>query len=956
MLPVLLQPLRDLTEQGKELGFTWGETDVQAAHDFEVVTNTLHLVMEKFWIDIGKEMLPRMVELVHAVTTSTALLDGLKLVAGVVAFAIKGVFDEMRLKETILYLEAAYRLALATGMIPDLTAYEDEVAVRIAIAEKLLKNRGAALQPPEQSDNADTYLATVNRQMGVAALAADEYTESLRKLNPEADKEARRLFETGASLKVVTDQLQKYNIVTDEEISLLAGVEGQVRKAMKAREEAAQEALSQFRKGVAAQKKDEADHLKERAAAEKAVDAQSLRAVKVAMDAENVKHKAAIQHYAELFVAAGEAADALAAMGLSGTDLDVYNLKRARAAEVAKLGDQPGRAGASQDVYDKAKTAIDARYDREVERAKGAYRTIEESMRAHGDSTSAEREKDYQDAKKYYDDLVESDSASEDQISAAREKMWAADAARRGESLSGWRATNAELARSFQQLAQIATGTMSDVASAIGTVFGALDTLGSAMTTLQTSLTKIKTKGSKGAGFMELAESIMAAVGAAVALHSALNSLFGIKSDSKAGNAATGAASGAMAGAMIGSAVPGIGTAIGAGIGALIGLFGGLSSAMKAANKAKEDFAALGKEIDKTYGSIANAATAAGLLGVALTSTTDRSVAGVKKLTAEMKVLAEKMAELQAALDKYGFTWEDMGEAWQKLHFEKFADQLLDDFHLLINSGIESNKVIAGMADALSELVGASVRTGQKIPAALQPILAKLIEMGKLSTEAQQALLGLGDGVAYAWDDVQAAMERYGLTAAMLGGPMMQKQIDAQAKTITADWKILTGSGADVNTVALGMANQVQAIIDAAMSSGLSIDAGLKPIIQALAGMGQLRGKNGAAFDESLLSYQQTSDDIMTGVANENTDRLLAKLNELISAVGGTPKSIRSRTPNVDGLGGGSSTGRTSDGTGAIPGGRSGLTTNVNLNLDGRELTRATITQEYAYANLYGNR
>lgn len=58
MLPTLMQPMESLVEEGKRLGLTWSETDVKAAHEFEVQVNILRAEINQLSIDLGKTLIP----------------------------------------------------------------------------------------------------------------------------------------------------------------------------------------------------------------------------------------------------------------------------------------------------------------------------------------------------------------------------------------------------------------------------------------------------------------------------------------------------------------------------------------------------------------------------------------------------------------------------------------------------------------------------------------------------------------------------------------------------------------------------------------------------------------------------------------------------------------------------------------------------------------------------------
>ncbi len=206
-----------------------------------------------------------------------------------------------------------------------------------------------------------------------------------------------------------------------------------------------------------------------------------------------------------------------------------------------------------------------------------------------------------------------------------------------------------------------------------------------------------------------------------------------------AGSAIAGLGSGAvgsMLGGTLGSILPGIGTLAG---GLLGKLFGGLFGPSK---EAKADKAATGQiqqyeqQLLSVYGSLDKIRAMGDLVGVGLAGAWgDKSQAGLKNFTALMNEFITKTDALQSALDKYGLSWEALGEKAQQFYTNQKADELIADFHTLIDAGAKYDTVIAAMASEFSALVQSAMRTGVALPAAMQPMLQSLVDMGLLLDE-----------------------------------------------------------------------------------------------------------------------------------------------------------------------------------------------------------------------------
>jgi hypothetical protein len=66
MLPLVLKPLRDLTDESQRLGATWADEDVKAAKDFGAATTKLAAETEEAWTSLGRTVAPVTNEIVLA--------------------------------------------------------------------------------------------------------------------------------------------------------------------------------------------------------------------------------------------------------------------------------------------------------------------------------------------------------------------------------------------------------------------------------------------------------------------------------------------------------------------------------------------------------------------------------------------------------------------------------------------------------------------------------------------------------------------------------------------------------------------------------------------------------------------------------------------------------------------------------------------------------------------------
>ena len=243
----------------------------------------------------------------------------------------------------------------------------------------------------------------------------------------------------------------------------------------------------------------------------------------------------------------------------------------------------------------------------------------------------------------------------------------------------------------------------------------------------------------------------------------------------------------------------------------------------------------------------------------------------------ELQWFDRAVSESNARLQRYGLTWQDLGDHIQQANIDELTRGLIRDWRELDYAGLSVERRTKAMAGGLSQLVIEAVNTGQKIPAALRPMLETLIRSGQLTDEAARKMLGMAGDSVPAFADVEAAAKRYGIEIGKLGPKIQQIKINETAAQIVKDWKLLQSAGADTNATLDGMANEVQELVTAALTAGVKIPEGMKPIIQALIDAGRLIDGNGNKLtDLGQLEFEKP--------LSAAIDDLIAKLDELIDS------------------------------------------------------------------------
>jgi len=230
------------------------------------------------------------------------------------------------------------------------------------------------------------------------------------------------------------------------------------------------------------------------------------------------------------------------------------------------------------------------------------------------------------------------------------------------------------------------------------------------------------------------------------------------------GSRAKRVAGGAATGAKIGTAIlPGIGTAVGAVAGAIVGVFRGKSKGEQL-NIDRDTLISQASGISGDKGAsqakFRELATAAGVASSEIdklfsTHKQQEFEKGLDSITKKMGEFTSEQeadaARLEAAIEKYGFSIEQIGPKLQQQKLDAQAKELIEDWRVLVGAGIDLTVVNEQMSAAINEYVQTAVRLGTEVPAAMRPMLQKLLEQGLLTDEAGNAITDLEEaGITFA--------------------------------------------------------------------------------------------------------------------------------------------------------------------------------------------------------------
>jgi hypothetical protein len=96
---------------------------------------------------------------------------------------------------------------------------------------------------------------------------------------------------------------------------------------------------------------------------------------------------------------------------------------------------------------------------------------------------------------------------------------------------------------------------------------------------------------------------------------------------------------------------------------------------------------------------------------------------------------AADQERLQAAIEKYGFTLEQLPQKMQQSKLDDIAKNLIEDWRVLLDNGFDLDTVNQKMTDSVNEYLQMALRTASEVPAAMRPMLQKFLEQGLLTDE-----------------------------------------------------------------------------------------------------------------------------------------------------------------------------------------------------------------------------
>jgi hypothetical protein len=268
--------------------------------------------------------------------------------------------------------------------------------------------------------------------------------------------------------------------------------------------------------------------------------------------------------------------------------------------------------------------------------------------------------------------------------------------------------TVGDLAKSLSQLAQIAGASFGAIVRDISTVVASFDTARKSQKTFADGQKELSDPGgSKLSGILGMSSGILGMATAAIS----------------AGKA----------------------------VGDLIKHIFNLGSAGRDAVK---DFAASFGGFDDLHARLLTLGEAGEQLWIKLTqgvgkNNPEQAKAVIDQINAALAGQDAYMQRLPGLIEKYGLSWADAGAQAKQAHLDDIARGLIQDFADLTKAGFDVTTITEHMSDAVNDYVHQAMLTGTEIPAAMKPLLQKMIDMGTLTDAAGDKLADLS-GLTFA--------------------------------------------------------------------------------------------------------------------------------------------------------------------------------------------------------------
>lgn len=134
------------------------------------------------------------------------------------------------------------------------------------------------------------------------------------------------------------------------------------------------------------------------------------------------------------------------------------------------------------------------------------------------------------------------------------------------------------------------------------------------------------------------------------------------------------------------------------------------------------------------------------------------------------------------------------------------------------------------------------------------------------------------------WERLRDVLQKYNIDVGKLGPAFRGQMLIEQTRELYEEWKLLEGAGVDVATIAKGMKDRINEMVQSAIRGGQEIPLEWKPLIQSLIDQGLLVDDNGEKYEtlESTgITFAQTVSQALGGIESAIRDMIAALLEFL---------------------------------------------------------------------------
>lgn len=121
----------------------------------------------------------------------------------------------------------------------------------------------------------------------------------------------------------------------------------------------------------------------------------------------------------------------------------------------------------------------------------------------------------------------------------------------------------------------------------------------------------------------------------------------------------------------------------------------------------------------------------------------DQAAAAIKKVTDAFQLQDTALADLKAAVQKYGFSIEELGPKFAQQNLNEQQGQLLKEWKLLNAAVTDHDVLLRKTAGSFQEIVAAALKSGATISSEFEGPIQSLIDMGLLVDENGEKLTDL---------------------------------------------------------------------------------------------------------------------------------------------------------------------------------------------------------------------